>query len=149
MCVADAYTKWHGAVACDELNQVRGIPDHQRLDFKLIKYKKWFAPEAGHNTTRCFIYHLYRRNQVQAVAQFRMSAHWLNCERMRVAADGRNMPRSRRICLCCKHQAREDEMHVLECPHYNDIRLRYRSLFQRNHGLTVWSLDIRNDARMC
>jgi hypothetical protein len=149
MCIAEAYTKWHEAGACDELNQVRGIPDNQRLDFKLIKYKKWFAPEAGHDAKKCFTYHLYRRNQVQVIAQFRMSAHWLNCEHMRVAADGRSLPRSRRICPCCNHQAREDEMHVLECPCYSDIRLRYRSLFHRNHGLTVWSLHIRNDARMC
>ena len=79
---------------CDEPNQVRCIPDNQRLDFKYTKYKKWFAPVAGHIIKKSFTYHLYRRDQVQAVAQFRMSAHWLNCERMRVAADGRYLPRA-------------------------------------------------------
>jgi hypothetical protein len=136
ICVAEAYAKWHGSGACDEPNQVRCIPDNQRLDFKYTKYKKWFAPVAGHTTKKSFTYHLYRRDQVQAVAQFRMSAHWLNCERMRVAADGRNLPRSCRICPCCKYQVREDEMHILECTHYNDMRLRYCSLFRSKHGVT-------------
>ena len=40
-------------------------------------------------------------------------------------------------------------MHILECTYYNDIRLRYRSLFRSKPGVMVWNLDVRNDADMC
>ena len=53
ICVAEAYAKWHGSGACDVPNQVRCIPGNQRLDFKYTKYKKWFAPVAGHQEGGC------------------------------------------------------------------------------------------------
>jgi hypothetical protein len=65
-------------------------------------------------------FHLFDQKQIQAVAQLRKGAHWLNTECM-----NRSVQRSNRICGCCLHCVREDEMHVKECPCYADIRGRY------------------------
>jgi hypothetical protein len=99
--------------------EVRDVSDRQRNGFKLFAYNRWFA----HDEWRCersFTFHLFDQKQIQAVAQFRMGAHWLNTECM-----NRSVPRSNRICACCVHRVREDEMHVMECPCYADIRERY------------------------
>ena len=58
-----------------------------------------------------------------------MGYHWLNTERMRVVEIA-HIPRSmRHCCQMCGFQKPEDEMHMFDCPFYNDIRLRYQKLF--------------------
>ena len=105
---------------------------------------------------RSFAFHLYRRDQVRVIAQFRMGCHWLNSEQQRMV-DGKPLLRSCRLCPCCGHKQREDEMHVFECPYYNDIRLRFKSLFSyfealyqgyEDSDLTVWNIAFRNDSHM-
>ena len=81
-----------------------------------------------------FVFHLCDKDQVQAVARFRMGVHWLNSEGMRKGLDGKLIPRSCRVCQCCGSGSREDEMHVLECHHYNEIRHRYQDLFPNDYG---------------
>ena len=39
------------------------------------------------------------------------------------------MARHNRLCTLCDTQSREDEMHILECPFYQDVRDRYHRLF--------------------
>ncbi len=39
------------------------------------------------------------------------------------------IPRSERVCKLCKYNQCDDEMHLFECPFYNDIRIRFHRLF--------------------
>ena len=48
-----------------------------------------------------------------------MSSHDLNIERLRHAKA--KVPRHKRLCSCCDQGAREDEMHLLECPAYAEV----------------------------
>ena len=63
--------------------------------------------------------------QIQALARFRMSSHDLNIVRGRHA----QVARHNRVCTLCDTQSREDEMHILECPDYQDVRDRFIGLF--------------------
>ena len=82
---------------------------------------------------------------MQAVARFRMGVHWLNSECLRKGADGKLVPRSNRLCPCCSAGAREDERHVFECPHYQEIKSHYDSeLFIHEAGGT----GVRDDDHM-
>ena len=101
----------------------------------------------GENSLIPFTSALHKRDQIRSIAQFRMGSHWLNTERMRVV-DGVHIPRSMRHCQLCGFQKPEDEMHVFECPFYNDIRLRYQKLFtdiyrhvHEDTDLTVWNVE--------
>lgn len=100
--------------------------------FKRVTYRSWFC----HGTiyegepARCpaherhgFAYHLNKPEHVRAVASFRMRAHELNIEQ-------HNMPRAQRFCECCRdangnHHCVEDEMHLLECPAYEQLRHQF------------------------
>ena len=91
--------------------------------------------------------YIHKRDQIRYIAQFRMGSHWLNTAKMRVV-DGVHIPRSMRHCQLCGFQKPEDEMHVFECPFYNDIRLRYQKLFtdiyrhvHEDTDLTVWNVE--------
>ena len=91
---------------------------------------------------------LNRRNQVRIIAQFRMGSHWLNSEKMRLV-NGVHQPRSTRLCQLCCFNKPEDEMHIFECPFYNDIRLRYQNLFTGTYrsihegtNLLVWNVEL-------
>jgi hypothetical protein len=97
----------------------RTVPDRERARWKLFVYNRWFAHDDW-MLEKSFTYHLFDRKQIRHVAQFRMGVHWLNTEHM-----NRNIPRSKRHCLCCATATREDEMHIMECPCYSDIRRRY------------------------
>ncbi len=44
----------------------------------------------------------------------------------------------------CHMQAREDEMHLLECPAYEDIRLAFQDMFANMDG-ALWPMT---DSRM-
>ena len=99
------------------------------LKFKRLRYQKWFAANySDDNGLIPFTSALHKRDQIRTIAQFRMGSHWLNTERKRLV-DGIHIPRSMRHCQLCGFQKPEDEMHMFECPFYNDIRLRYQKLF--------------------
>ena len=98
---------------------VRSLSDDVHVGFKTITYFRWFADvESDIKTT--FWYALNRPEQISTVARFRMGCHWLNIENDRIAKP--YTPRSRRLCRCCEMGVREDELHVLECPLYQDLR---------------------------
>ena len=56
---------------------------------------------------------------IAAGSKVRMGVHWLNADRLWY------LPRSQRVCKCCRLLVREDELHLLECPGYEDLRRRY------------------------
>ena len=144
-CLNEALEKWAGGRLLDTPCQIREIPDSEHKGFKLKKYLRWFSKGADTDLKDRFMYHLVDKDLVQAMARFRMGVHWLNSECMRKGADGRMVARSDRVCPCCSSGAREDEMHILECPHYQDIRLRYSGLFPVvEDGVVVWDDDCMN-----
>ena len=108
-----------GAWALDPC-AVRAAPEGFSRGFKLYTYANWFAPESwvrGESWTR----HLTRRDHVRVMAQFRMGSHWLQVQQGRFT----RTPRPLRCCIHCAGCV-EDEAHVLQCPRYADLRLRYR-----------------------
>ena len=145
-CMREAYFTWHRRPLVPD-GPVRSIPDQQRTDFKYFIYRKWFSPpDDMQGVSRSYVSFLHRPEQIKILARFRMGAHWLNSECARSDTQHRFVPRSSRVCPCCSFQAREDEMHLLECPFYNDIRLHYPSLFKPRddldpEGLMVWSVQ--------
>jgi len=136
----------------NEPRQVRHIPDDNHTGFKLIKYHKWFAPLQTKDS-HTFVSSLHRAEQIKVVAQFRMCSHWLNCEKQR-KVDRIEVPRSRRVCQLCHFDKCEDEMHLFECPFYNDIRPRFHNLFSLvceftddDTDMVIWNLDL-SDSKM-
>lgn len=105
---------------------VRGVPDDVHKGFKHATYMKWFhSNSTGKHHT--FWYNLNDFSQIKAVAQFRLGSHWLNIERGRYTHSVR---RSQRICKCCDMKDREDEVHLLACPMYFDIRDKHAHIFK-------------------
>ena len=136
-----------------EPNEVRKIPDMRHTGFKSTKYQKWFSPIPD-ISYRPFTSTLHRSEQIRIIAQFRMcSSHWLNCEGMRKVGRA-EIPRSRRICELCNYNKCEDEMHIFECPFYNDIRLRFQRLFlwgkvAGNVDMTIWNVELSDENMRC
>lgn len=83
-------------------------------------------PNDGDITTK-FWYNLADCEQIKTIAQFRMGSHWLNVEQERCGV--KSILRSKRLCKCCSLRVREDELHVLSCPLYHDLRRQYGRLF--------------------
>ena len=99
---------------------VRAAPADFSRGFKLYTYAHWFAPESwvrGESWTR----HVTRREHVRIVAQFRLGSHWLQIQQGRFT----RTPRPQRCCTHCPGCI-EDEAHLLHCPEYADLRVRYR-----------------------
>ena len=132
----------------DESNSVREIPDIRRTGFKSMKYQKWFSPILD-SPRSPFFYTLHRQDQIKIIAQFRMcSSHWLDCEKLRKVGRA-DIPRSLRHCRLCKYNRCEDEMHLFECPFYNEIRSQFQHLFSRacrftspDPDITIWNVDL-------
>jgi hypothetical protein len=144
-CILEAVEHWRTKITLTPM-PVRDIPDHVRNNFKYLKYHKWFASPVFCASKSPF-FHLHRREQIKVIAQFRMGSHWLNSEKGRVAQDGSLVARSNRLCPCCSFNCREDELHVFECPFYNNIRLRFQSLFREEADidLIVWNLQLSDE----
>ena len=145
--MSEVFESWRFKYPSDT-NAVRDIPDERRVGFKRLRYQKWFAANSNdENGLIPFTSALHKQDQIRSIAQFRMGSHWLNTERMRVV-DRAHIPRSMRHCQMCGFQKPEDEMHMFECPFYNDIRLRYQKLFtdiyrhvHEDTDLTVWNVE--------
>jgi hypothetical protein len=99
---------------------VRGAPSSFSDGFKLFTYHKWFS--GAWVRRESYLYHLNEREQITAVAQFRLGSHWLMLQTGRFQKP--RLPRRERVCQCCSNTV-EDEMHVLECPRLADIRLTW------------------------
>jgi hypothetical protein len=105
----------------EEENVVRNWPDHVSRGFKLLTYRMWFAPDDGTPKKHRWWFHVNDKARIEALAQFRLGSHWLQVERGRYTG----VPRSQRCCSFCENAARDDEMHLLQCPLYAGLRYRY------------------------
>jgi hypothetical protein len=110
---------------------VRSRSDDARVGFKTLTYFRWFA-DGECDIKSTFWYALNRPEQITTIARFRMGCHWLNIENDRIAKT--YTPRSLRLCRCCDMGVREDEMHVLECPLYQDLRCAHGVLSYNGVG---------------
>jgi hypothetical protein len=106
----------------------------QSRGFKTATYRHWFCHGAldDNEPHSCpirskhgFAHHVNQPTQIRALSTFRMGAHQLNIQRLRSS-----VPRHLRLCTCCGTHSVEDELHVLECDAYADLRQRYGSLFE-------------------
>jgi hypothetical protein len=140
MIVQEAVDKWKSSPITAPF-MVRNIPNDLHTGFKSIKYYKWFALQ---EPTKNFVPFLHRMEQISAVAQFRMCAHWLNCEK-RKDMDGNPVPRSSRICQLCSSHTCEDEMHIFDCTFYTDIRSRFNRIFPNARGFMASSSSSQDE----
>lgn len=97
---------------------VRAAPTSFSAGFKLYTYKSWFCMDDW-SRKQHWSYYLQKHEQIKAMAQFRLGSHWLEIQR------GRFARRARDARCCGRCGMREDEAHLLECPAYEDLRLRY------------------------
>lgn len=130
------HSKWHACVWGEWAEWSADVPSPREFQpsdgFKMVTYRTWFCHGYVHDDepARCpmharhgFAHHLNRPEHVRVVARFRMRAHALNIERHGIA-------RAARVCQCCvgadgRHSCIEDEMHVLECPAYEQLRQQF------------------------
>lgn len=119
-------------------SSIRAIPDSDRANFKLLTYSTWFSPPTGVHPQSTFWAQLNRPKQIRMVAQFRLGSHQLNIETLRWGAE--RLPRSQRHCKCCNLGVREDELHMLYCPFYFDIR--------HDHHINMPSITDSEDSTM-
>jgi hypothetical protein len=113
------------------MSVVRSVPDECHDGFKLLTYFRWFAPTDS-DMRKSFWYTLSRKEHISVVAKFRMGVHWLNIDAGRMH---NCMPRSQRLCKCCDLRSREDELHVLSCPLYRELRAQYtETVFREQIG---------------
>jgi hypothetical protein len=104
---------------------VRSRKDDERDGFKTITYLSWFSCEDS--LKKSFWHNINKLEHIKVVARFRMGSHWLNVENDRISK--KYVPRSRRLCKCCKLNVREDELHVIYCPVYFEFRCAHNLLF--------------------
>jgi hypothetical protein len=136
---ARLFDKWCAHVCADASPlavSVRSVPDAQTDGFRLLTYLKWFYTK--HSKGEGFIYHVNRQQQVQALARFRLGSHGLRIVMGR-RLGGVRVPRQARVCPCCVTLEREDELHVLQCPAYWDIRRAFSDLFVGLPSVHVWN----------
>jgi hypothetical protein len=69
------------------------------------------------------------------MAQFRLGSHWLGIQQGRIAG----IPRPQRCCAHCPGQL-EDELHLLECPMYAELRGRY-GICTRHADMRGWEIN--------
>jgi hypothetical protein len=130
-----------GAGWCDGPRTVRAAPASFSTGFKMFVYRQWFAHPQG-DKKDSFVMHLTDREQISAVAQLRTGSHWLMIDKgRRLKVNGRwaKLDRSARCCAHCPGRV-EDEMHLLECPHWATQRVRC--------GLRSHAYDEADDADM-
>ena len=119
------YSEELGRFVCSNEVPVRSIPNVDSVGFKARTYLKWFYdPDADVKNT--FWYNLHRIDQISVVSRFRMGSHWLNVDTGRyISRSHACIPRDQRLCTLCSSMIREDELHMLECAIYDEIRGEY------------------------
>ena len=108
---------------------VRQIPDRARDGFKTFKYKLWFL--SNWDTHDLPMYHVQDVYDIRTLARFRCGMHWLKTEK------NRDLPRSERLCDCCRLQDREDELHVFMCEAYSELRTEFPDVFESVEYLSL------------
>ena len=106
-------------------SMVRGCPDHIRSGYKQFKYAKWFA-DGNADSHEPVIFNVTDVFDIRILSRFRCGMHWLATEKGRVEVAGR----SRRVCRCCTKGEREDELHLLFCDAYEQIRNELPIVFE-------------------
>ena len=107
--------------------------------FKMFVHQQWFAQPQGQKRDS-YVMHLTDREQIAAVAQLRTGSHWLMIDkgrRLKVEGRWQKLDRSARCCAHCPGRV-DDEMHLLECPHWAPLRDR--------HGLHTFPWGTAGDA---
>ena len=107
----------------------------------MFVHQQWFAQPQGQKR-ESYVLHLTDREQISAVAQLRTGSHWLMVDkgrRLKVQGRWQKLDRSARCCAHCPGRV-EDEMHLLECPHWAQLRDR--------HGLQSFAWGTAGDADM-
>jgi len=158
----DILQKWHRSsweALRNEDVAIRKWPDTERQGFKLAKYKAWNAYQFG----RCikstaelkaqshFTDIVQTCAEVRTLAAFRCGSTWLNCETQRNQYIGR----SQRHCELCDRRDVEDEMHILFCEGYENVRqtfdifsdhrfLNLRQLFDEKRFEVVFDDAVRS-----
>ena len=131
--IKTAVEKWQAHEQADSAHQqdwgreqlaVRAAPDTFSRGFMTFTYSSWFAPPEGWVRKQSFMFYLTRPRDIKVVAQFRLGCHGLA---VREGRWGVRTPRSQRTCPCCGHGV-EDELHLWECPIYEDARSSFPSL---------------------
>jgi hypothetical protein len=114
----------------DDTPAVREVPDNVHHGFKHIKYHRWFRnPHESDGVMKykdsCCLNALFSVAHVRTIFNFRLGMSGLNCESMR----NTHPARSTRHCARCNLCDIEDEVHVLICPSYTDLRSRFQDVF--------------------
>ncbi len=103
-------------------NRVKHCPDDVREGFKTFKHACWFQQEEGQ---RPILWLLPERGNIRVLARFRLGSHHLASEARRDLG-----LRGWRWCSHCQAHMVEDELHVLLCTAWQDIRARFPMVFQ-------------------
>ena len=130
-----------GARWCEGSCTVRAAPTSFSDGFKMFVHQQWFAQPQGQKRDS-YVMHLTDREQIAAVAQLRTGSHWLMIDkgrRLKVEGRWQKLDRSARCCAHCPGRV-DDEMHLLECPHWAPLRDR--------HGLHTFPWGTAGDADM-
>jgi hypothetical protein len=59
------------------------------------------------------------------------------------------VPRSQRRCTFCTHGERDDELHLLQCPAWNDLRLRWLNSEEVSRLASISDGAIKNFMNGC
>jgi hypothetical protein len=105
-------------------SKIRKCPDDIRKGFKVFKYMRWFSL----NDDPPVIYRVSDAYDIRTLAKFRCGMHWLASEKDRV----RITRRSERKCALCVSGDREDELHILMCAAYKDLRHTFQNVFDND-----------------
>ena len=72
-----------------------------------------------------------------------MGIHWLNVDTERyISSSHVSIPRDQRLCTLCSSMIHEDELHMLECAIYDELRGEY--------GITsIQNASVHDDAVKC
>ena len=114
----------------DDTPAVREVPDNVHHGFKHIKHHNWFRnPHESDGVMKyknsCCLNALFSVAHVRTIFNFRLGMSGLNCESMR----NTHPARSTRHCARCNFCDIEDEVHVLICPSYTDLRCLFLDVF--------------------
>jgi hypothetical protein len=109
---------------------VRAAPESFSAGFMALTYQQWIKADTWVRK-EAFGFHLNKPADIKAVAKFRVGMHCLNIRGGRLA--GNRVRRSEQVCQLCKHGV-EDEMHVMECPAYEQHRQKNQALCARPEG---------------
>jgi hypothetical protein len=114
--------------------------------FKKRTYQYWFSDDVIAKGDS-FINHLNCGKHICAMARFRLGSHNLAINQQRYTAQaGPRVQRTQRVCQCCDQSAVEDELHVFECPAFNELRATFNDVIHPvpDNNLDAYMLSTNN-----